>query len=472
MVEPYSKPWRLPAIALCLLWYWLLILEFNSPVVHAPDGIGLTFNSMMDHLLQGRFDVDPATVQKEGFLRDGRVYAYWGIFCALLRLPLMPFDNGLNWDITRLSCAIAASGIFLVNYRSWRFLEDRGLLRHVWLSRCLFLALALSGVQICFLESSLYQEVCLWAGLFGLWFVHWALRACIDPAETGRALPRMALAAGLALLTRVSMGIGLYAALGLFLLLLGWRWWIAGGKAQGVRSAAAAWVAAALLAVLFVAVAALVNYGRWGSPLTFADYSLYIMNADYPDRLPRTQAYGLFNVERIPLGLVYFFFPVWAFTAPNGKLFLEDAFHRLIDAAELPPSSFFLTDGFLILLCAALFMAVLRRRDRPVADMAGAAVIGVGLALAAAMMLMAISMNYRYRIEFYPVLIFGALIGAVALGRMAPERARAWRRWAIPLVMLGMVSSHLVLALYKIGDFGPGWMLLGDGIVAYYGSKL
>jgi hypothetical protein len=37
----------------------------------------LTFKSMLEHLLRAEFDVDPASVGAEGFLRNNRVYAYW-----------------------------------------------------------------------------------------------------------------------------------------------------------------------------------------------------------------------------------------------------------------------------------------------------------------------------------------------------------------------------------------------------------
>src|SRR5882724_1040015 len=51
---------------------------------------GMTFNSMLEHLLHGEFDVDPAAIGSEGQLRDGKTYTYFGIIPALLRLPLLP----------------------------------------------------------------------------------------------------------------------------------------------------------------------------------------------------------------------------------------------------------------------------------------------------------------------------------------------------------------------------------------------
>jgi hypothetical protein len=75
--------------------------------------LNLTSNSMLEHLLRGQYDVDPNIVGTEGYLRDGRVYAYWGVFCALLRLPLTLIPGGLQ--IGRdpaflLGCGLRRSG--------------------------------------------------------------------------------------------------------------------------------------------------------------------------------------------------------------------------------------------------------------------------------------------------------------------------------------------------------------------------
>lgn len=459
-------------LGICLLWYWLGLVELQWPVLYRGDGIGLTFNSMMDHMLHGRFDVDPATVQREGFLRDGRVYAYWGVFPALLRLPLMPFHDGLHWDVTRLSCWLAVTGMLLINLRTLRYIRDEWRGDHVWLGRALALAFLFSGAQICFLEGNLYQEVCLWAGVFGMMFVHWAVRMSLNPAERVRALPWMALAAGGALLTRVSMAVGLYGALLLILLLAFGRWAKDPGRHGDKRLLRASIIASALL-LLFAAITAWINLGRWGNPLTFADYNLYLMNANFPDRLQRAAHYGLFNVRRIPLGLVYYFLPVWAITGWDGELLLHEPFTRLLDAAELPPSSFLLTDGVLLLLCAAFFRAMLRRR-RTTNGWDRAAILAQvgGLSLAPLLMLMAISMNFRYRIEFYPVFIYCAFLGAVTIANDPQAAAARWRRWVVPTLVSSILFSHLVLVLYKLSEFGPASVLLKRGLIAYYRTRL
>src|SRR5262245_24938672 len=86
-------------IGFMVLYYGALITNGSFNFIH-PEFIGLTFNSMLEHLLHGHFDVDPEAVGIEGFQRGGRMYAYWGIFCAVIRLPLLAFKGGLTTDVT------------------------------------------------------------------------------------------------------------------------------------------------------------------------------------------------------------------------------------------------------------------------------------------------------------------------------------------------------------------------------------
>jgi hypothetical protein len=69
----------------------VVVMLFLAPSLPRPVTMGLVFNSMMQHMLHGRFDVDPAAILAGGevYIRDGRTYSYFGVFCALLRLPLI-----------------------------------------------------------------------------------------------------------------------------------------------------------------------------------------------------------------------------------------------------------------------------------------------------------------------------------------------------------------------------------------------
>ena len=64
---------------------------------------------MIEYMSRGRFDVDPSSIGFEGFVRDGRTYAYFGVLPALLRWPLLIWPRFAGVDFTALSCAIAAT---------------------------------------------------------------------------------------------------------------------------------------------------------------------------------------------------------------------------------------------------------------------------------------------------------------------------------------------------------------------------
>ncbi|MBS0980981.1 hypothetical protein [Acetobacter thailandicus] len=461
-------------ILFVFLYVGSVLFWHHSPVKIRENNLSLTFNSMMEHLLHGRFDVDPTTVGKEGFLRDGRVYAYWGIFPALLRLPIFLFPNGLHLDVTRLSCAIAAILMFLINLRSIDYVASFFNSYQSWLKTLLFLAVGLSGVQVCFLCPSLYQEVCLWALVFGMMFVYWALRACLEVEEAPKALVWMALASVGALLTRVSMGIGAYGAESLLGVVVLWRCFSNSSRVSSktmFRQLCLCGVAVALL-IGGVIVTAGINFERWGNPLTFANYNLYLFNEEFPDRLVRTQQYGLFNIRRIPLGMVYFFFPLWVMHK-GGSLFFQDEFTRLIDAAELPPSSFFLTDGFFLFLGGVFVYSIFRsaRKNQSWQITVGALAVIVGLFIPALLMLMAISMNYRYRAEFYPLIMFTAFMGSTCIQEFSVKQQ--WiRPFCMVLVGVGIISSIMSLFLYDLSELGPAQHLISNGLLQYYLLKV
>ena len=128
-----------------------------------------------------------------------------------------------------------------------------------------------------------------------------------------------------------------------------------------------------------------------------------------------------------------------------GGLLLSATRDRLLDAAELPPSSFLLTDTLALLLG---IYATWRRR----ANLA----ILLGLGVAPLLMLALYSMNHRYRMEFDPLFTLLGLLGAATLLR-APQPLRSgMRRALIAATIIGMLGSQATLALYQRSPFGPG----------------
>jgi hypothetical protein len=107
-----SVAWFYVILILMAAIYYVFLAMDGSFNVSKPIELaarGMTFNSMLEHLLRGGFDVDPAAVAFEGVIRDGKTYVYFGILPALLRLPLLP-TGALPWlDVTGLYCALAAT---------------------------------------------------------------------------------------------------------------------------------------------------------------------------------------------------------------------------------------------------------------------------------------------------------------------------------------------------------------------------
>jgi hypothetical protein len=442
-----------------LAYYYGLISHFglgrsdSAGLQFNPMQANLQFNSMLDHLLQGRCDVDPNSVGIEGYARDGRVYAYWGIVPALLRLVLLPIPGWRTLDVTAASCAVAATLGGVLNIAAIREVH-----RHVpasafatTLAAALTVSVLFGGTNVQYLRASVYQEVAFWAAAFGSAFVLFSVRGLVR--ETGFSaglLGAMGGSAALALLTRVTTGLGLYVALGLLLL------WLA-ARHGGVMQRR--FVAAVALLLAGVVAAGVVNAMRFGSPLVFQNVAISLANAYLPDRLPRLEQYGIFGFSRIWYGLLYYFVPVWFLIRPDGRLLFAETDQRLMEATEMPPSSFFATDLILLALLAALLWILLRpaARVRTLDVGALAAVLG-GLAIPALLMLMFSSFNFRYRMEFYPLFDLGAYMGFFVLASgVRPPRPRwpnlTWPVWAATAI--GVVTSHAVLLLYQLSNFGP-----------------
>jgi hypothetical protein len=456
--------------------------------LHGSAGpFGMTFNSMLDHLVHGQFDVDPEVVGFEGFLRDGRVYSYWGITCALLRLPLL-LVHRMDLDITPWSCLVADCLAGMMKIRTVLLVRRYcgPIPNSGWAFGLMLAYLILGGAGVGYLTVSVYQEVIFWAIAFAAIFVYFAVKGLVAGEFTTSTLSWMAFAAGLATLTRVSTGLGLCVAFGLLLIAL---------QLKELRARRALFkrrilIPVAILTVLLIAVGT-VNYHRWGNPLTFADYTLYIGNRDYPDRMLRMLRYGLFNPVRTLFGLGYYFLPIWALQGADGRLLFENTQTRLLDSAELPPSSPFLTDllpiAFIVFLAMALWSKrpsrsgslpkggmIARLADHwqsfGIFSPAQVLALAAGLAVPFVLMLTASSMTYRYRMEFYPeidLLAFLSLYATVSNPALLARFNRI-RHWMLAATVVSIVSAFAALLLNKISGPGPSQQYLQQGLVDYY----
>ncbi len=442
------------------------------------DPIRLTFNSMLSHLLHGQFDVDPKIVLYEGYSHNGRVYAYWGIWPALLRLPLW-IVRRMDMDMTMWSCLAAVCIAGMAKVRAVLLVRRHGAQGRFagWAIGLVLAYVLLGGSEVGYLRVSIYQEVILWASAFAATFVYLAVTGLVSRQFDMATLCTMALCAGLAMLTRVSTGIGLLMAMVLLLIVLALEPAMTEAKGRWVsiqqlgRSLTQRRIlAAAGILTLLVAVTGLINYFRWGNPAAFVNYSQYCDRcSNDPEHLFLS---ALFNLERLPFGLIYYFFPVWVLHGSNGKLFMERTQTRLFDYVELPPSSFFLTD--LLPLCFIALFAIALWRRRPVDQpfLRQVVAIGIGLLVPCLLMLTFVYVAYRFRMEFYPEIDFLAFLGlyfTVTDKAMLATFAR-FSRWIRAALAVSIVASFVTLMLYDLSFGGPAQTCLRDGVAHYYGQ--
>lgn len=455
-------------VLLCLVTaaaYYTVLLSLGFSNFFATGPHGLTFNSMLLHILHGSFDVDPQAIGDEGAVHNGVTYAYFGILPALLRIPFLVSSDFVTTDFTRLSCAVAVSlmaacklaSLLTVWYAAGK--PDRSGLPVLFAIAVLF-----GGSQIQFLRAIIFQEVILWSGALASAFVYLIIRGYYSrDGFTGRILAGLAAIAGLCLLTRVSTALGLYLALGFLMVQLAWRELRAGGLSLGlvlVRFLPAA-------AILFagIALTGFINEERWGNPLSFTDPYGYLWWLEHgPDRLARYETYGLFSFSRLGFGLIYYFLPVWAIPSADSSVLWSEFQNRVLDSVELPPSSFFVSDPLLIGLAAFGLVQLVKHRDaisRPIAIP-----VLVGLLAPICLILTYSGMAFRYRLEFYPFFDLCAFLGfGVLLSRAKAPPSCSFAAATVASVL----AAHLIGLLYMLTPLVDVKLLLhGKDLISFY----
>jgi hypothetical protein len=473
--RPPSSIRAVSAVVICGLvvagLYYGTLLNCCSAGFFAPVPHGLTFNSMLLHLLNGAFDVDPQAIGDEGSLRNGLVYTYFGIVPAALRLPFLLSPDFATADFTRLSCLTAVLAMAAFKTASaltvWR---ANGTSQCRVLLALFIVAILVGGPQIQFLRALIYQEVILWAGAFAAGFVYFVLRGYYSPRGfTAGILAALAVLAGLCLLTRVSTALGLYVAFGLLWLHLAWVRLRKPDFGPSHVVALASLLAPVLILTVFVAAAGFINFERWGSPFLFTDPYAYLwpLVHNAPDRLLRHERYGDFNLVRIGYALIYYFFPVWVLRSADGNLLWSAFQQRTIDSVELPPSSFFVSDPLIIGLTVFALVQLARRREvfsRPVVVLP----VLIGLLVPIFLILTLSSMTFRYRMEFYPCFELSAFLGfGMLLSRQAQPPVLSFAAATI----VGVIASHASWALYMLTPFGPAHEVMGNmDVISFYRS--
>jgi hypothetical protein len=441
---------------------------------------GLVFNSMLSHLLQGDFAVDPSAIKFEAFLKDGRTYTYFGVAPALLRLPLLAMGKLATTDITALSIVIATAiaawfqcaSVVLIKQLNGGDSSFRNTLYIV-----LIISILVGGPQIQFLKSSPYQEVICWALALSTGFVYCAVRGLLlKRGFSPPLLAMMACLAGLTLLTRVSTAAGLYVAMGGLLMSL------AGRQFFAIRprsfSAAGKWLAShglvpIVILAAFVILCGIVNYERWGNVFEVAE--VHRNQLMVGARIAVIDRAGEFNIHRILFGAAYYLFPIDFISGPDGKFLFADFRAYYYDYVELPPSSFLVSDPLLLLLAAVFCWNLTRNSRRLGFDARHAGALALGLLAPIFLILTFYYAAFRYRGEFYPLLEFAALLGFFVLSNgsdsLSGKAQQRWQKSIAWCAIIGVIVSHILLTAYKASPFGSAERFLATGWINAYSNS-
>lgn len=170
--------------------------------------------------LRGTWSMPANVLTIEGIRTHGRTDMYFGPVPALLRLPVLLVTHDLDGRLTEVSLLIAfVVALVFVSLLSWKV---RQLVRgsavvsrlETALTAALIVVVGLGSVFF-FLGSTaqVYEEAALWGAAFALGAMYTLV--CFLERPSGRLLAFTGVLASLAILTRVSVGLGVVVALAL-----------------------------------------------------------------------------------------------------------------------------------------------------------------------------------------------------------------------------------------------------------------
>jgi hypothetical protein len=453
-----------PVLLAIVTVYYLFLLSNGTFQLFAPELLDKAFNNMLVHLLRGEFTVDREAIDFEAFTRDGKTYAYFGIFPAVVRLFANPFTDLARAHLARLSCLIAVVLFVALQLRMLLIVHQSvpAASRRPEFLAVMVTATALSGPQLYLLSSAaIYLEPILWSAAIAAAFNLIIVRTTFGAKSLHRRdLVLLAILAGLAINTRAPVGVALYLGT---ILLVSRTVWLRYAPDRGVQqfSDKATRLSSTILppiAILGVAavVVGFINFERWGNALSFADFHYYDRRlTSYPHLIEVLRKYGDFNIGRIWIGALYYAtgIPYLLKAVPPFADFLRARFFNI----EFPPNSPVLTNPLTVILAGIGLYRVWWKPGISSLHVAILRLVLLGHAAAVLLIFGAMWLSLRYRFDFAPFMTLAALVGygSVSITATEPPESR-WKRVfiaAISFCFLGILSSHYMLLIHKVQNF-------------------
>jgi hypothetical protein len=433
---------------ICLVAFSALVTGGTFRFVF-EESFGQFYDYQAASLLRGRLDVPADALAGERFEVNGKIYGYYGITPALLRLPVVAAGVAFG-HVSRIyllgyyaACLVAA---YLLLLQATRLLCGRGARPSAWAVVVFTLSTGL-GSSLFFLgaRAYIYHEAILCGAAFALWAAWCALRYLEAP---GTRWWLGALACGtLAVHARPPSGLFALCVVGCVALAHLWR----AQKMQPIRRwrwrrRHSAIGALAALGILSFNGLSYLKFGTFdGSPFRYAvQYT--------PDRIAKFEGknFHLTNLHRnldtyvlqpdftLRPTFPFFFIETIHFrTYANARMDLEEPTLALPYAM---PALFILA----LAGCGRAWLWAPRLR-RPIAVLA-LAILPMTLALFAA-----IVTSHRYTADFCPFLIACAALG-LAVVDAETSRWRAYFQAIVTLLAVTGIAITLAISLYFQGE--------------------
>ena len=435
-----------------------------------------SFGTFYDHqaasMLHGHLDVPEIALSGEAFVVDGKIYGYYGITPALLRLPLVATGIAFGQVIRP----------FLLGYFVAALVAAYALLCHAtrtlcgpaaWPSRWAVVVFLLSsglGSTLLFLGSRayIYHEAILCGAAFTLWTLFFSLRYLQAPR--GRSWIVALLCGFFAMHARPSSGLFALCSVGMVALVHAWPnlkppAWPALRRHVAVGALAA-------LAILSFNGLSYLKFGTFdGSPLRYAvQYT--------PERLAHFEGKN-FHAANFPHNLDAYLlrpdfrldpkFPYFFLGARQGKAYPG----AKIDLAE---PTLALPFAMPALFAMAVLGSAWALRHAPPARRPLAVLISAVAPMSLAL-LAAIVTSHRYTGDFCPLLIAGAAWGTAVFDGETPRLRRGFLALASVLATASIFIT-LAISLFFQGEYIWGvpddmkqnYQHVRDGVDNFFGT--
>jgi phage shock protein PspC (stress-responsive transcriptional regulator) len=404
----------------------------------SEDKQALFYDAQARSLLDLRLDVPSEAIGGEGIHVRDRVYAYFGITPALLRIPFMAmypegYPNLAPWSYL---AAFVLQGLMAVGI--WRAVQRRfGMTAPpAFDGLVVFTVLAASPMVLLTARPDVYEEAILWGVTFTLVAFWGVLRLLERPRRLWAGVA--VAAAALAVLSRPPVGIASLVAVGV------------AGVVVFRRNRAAWPLSARLIAGACGGLGAYLalNYMKFRTFIN-PPYEHHEMFMQQPRRLASLLKYGTNRPENIPTNLLQYLrpdtlhfraeFPWLTFRMPNhAPVFEVGTVH--FDGFEFPVSITAIAPTLLVLAVIGSIV-VARRRSVDLAIPIGAGVVAIIATCSF------FGSSLRYLGDFMPWLVVGGCAGLAATMMWKPSIA-----WVKPVLVaaagVGIVwSVYVTLAL-------------------------